>query len=65
MKKIIFSVILVSVFSSSALSKPIWEISNHWKCETFLHTKINKNGDVIGINESANTLYLDFRNLEL
>ena len=55
--------LFVLFFSSSVFSSPIWEISNNWKCKTFLHTKMHRTGEIIGINESSNTIWLDFKNL--
>ena len=60
--KILFT-LFVLFFSSSVFSSPIWEISNNWKCKTFLHTKMHRTGEIIGINESSNTIWLDFKSL--
>ena len=59
----IFLTLFVLFFSSSVFSSPIWEISNNWKCKTFLHTKMHSTGEIIGINESSNTIWLDFKSL--
>lgn len=48
---------------SSVFSSPIWEISNNWKCKTYLHTKMHRTEEIIGLNESSNTIWLYFKSL--
>ena len=44
---------------------PIWKISDDWICNPKLHTKIKMDGTVVGINEMAITMTIDFKNSKI
>jgi len=63
MKKILAIIGLCLMWSSNLLANnPMWEIANDWICKPKLHSKINMNGTVEGINEIAITQTIDFKN---
>jgi len=53
-------ILFLLFFSKISFAKPFWEINNSWICKTFLHSIINKNGNIEDINKKSNFYTFDF-----
>ncbi len=65
MKKALLCIIFLIISTQQVKSTPMWNISNDWICNPKLHTKIDINGNIIGINELAITTTIDFNNSKI
>ena len=66
MKKFLAIIGLCLMWNSNLLAdRPMWIIASDWICKPKLHSKINMNGTVEGINEIAITQTIDFKNSKI